>query len=421
MTIRKHAVIIGGSMGGLFAAQLLVRLGWTVGVYERMTSELAGRGAGIVTHPELFDVLRACGIDSRNAEIGVSVAGRRVFDDAGKIVGERSHPQILTSWGKLYAILKATLPPLIYNYGFNLKTVSQEENVVTAHFEDGTSVSGDLLVGADGIFSTVRAQLLPNVTPNYVGYIAWRGLVDEKDLSFETRDALCNHFSFSLPSGEQMLGYPVAGEDESTEPGHRRFNFVWYRPAAKENVLKDLLTDSDGIEHALSIPPHKIRPALIAEMRRSAQRLLAPQFAEVVAKTAQPFIQAIQDLETPTMALKGRIALIGDAAFVARPHVGMGVTKAAGDALALVEALSSVSDIPTALEQFENTRLAFGSAVIRRARQLGAYMQAQILTDEERSMAERHRQPEAIMRETATSAGIANCDNKEGAMSWAAS
>ncbi len=107
------------------------------------------------------------------------------------------------------------------------------------------------------------------------------------------------------------------------------------------------------------------------------------------------------------MVLEGRIALIGDAAFVARPHVGMGVTKAAADAFALVEALENHNDLQSALEDFELRRLRFGEAVIRRARHLGAYMQAQILTDEEREMAERHRQPEAIMMETAVSTGIA--------------
>jgi 2-polyprenyl-6-methoxyphenol hydroxylase-like FAD-dependent oxidoreductase len=142
-------------------------------------------------------------------------------------------------------------------------------------------------------------------------------------------------------------------------------------------------------------------------MRRAARDLLSPQFAEVVSKTQQPFIQAIQDLETPSMAIEDRIALIGDAAFVARPHVGMGVTKAAGDALALAEALDAASDIPTALADFERSRLPYGAAVIRRARQLGAYMQAQLLTEEEKQMAETHRHPQAIMIETATSAWIA--------------
>ncbi|MCQ1856075.1 FAD binding domain-containing protein [Neorhizobium galegae] len=176
---------------------------------------------------------------------------------------------------------------------------------------------------------------------------------------------------------------------------------------AEEGGRQERRTDVDGVTHALSIPPNRIRPAVIDDMRSAAQDLLSPQFAEVVAKTAQPFIQAIQDLETPRMSIGGRIALLGDAAFVARPHVGMGVTKAAADAFALAEAVEAQPDVASALGEFERQRLAYGQAVIRRARHLGAYMQAQILTDEERAMAERHRHPDAIMSETAVSTGIA--------------
>ena len=86
----------------------------------------------------------------------------------------------------------------------------------------------------------------------------------------------------------------------------------------------------------------------------------------------------------------------------------MGVTKAAVDAAALSSALqANPNDVPTALATFERERLPHGAAVIRRARHLGAYMQAQLLTDEERALAERHRSPQAVMEETAVSTGLA--------------
>ncbi len=389
-------------MGGLFVALLLRRAGWRADVYERMGSELSSRGAGIVTHAELFDVLHEAGINTEAARVGVRVEGRRVFDHAGAIVGTRHLEQVLTSWGHLYGLLRAALPSAHYHHGRNLARITEDAHGVTAHFADGGSQTGDLLVGCDGIFSTVRAQLAPTVMPAYVGYLAWRGLVDEADLTPETREAVCDHFAFSLPPGEQMLGYPVAGAHEALERGQRRYNFVWYRPAPADGVLKDMLTDIDGVSHALSIPPHKIRPEVLAHMRADARALLAPQFAEVVERTQQPFIQAIQDLEAPNMRLSPRTVILGDAAFVARPHVGMGVTKAAGDAAALVAAITRPgADLSEALDAFARDRGQFGAAVVTRARQLGAYMQAQLLTDEERAMAERHRHPEAIMAETA--------------------
>lgn len=406
----RRAVVIGGSMGGLFTALLLRRAGWRADVFERVGGELAGRGVGIVTHEELFEVLGRAGIDADPAALGVSVPGRRVLDRDGGVAGEVRLDQVLTSWGRLYALLRAALPDAHHHHGKALERVEEGVAGVVAHFADGTRAEGDVLVGADGLFSTVRRQFLPEVRPNYVGYVAWRGLVDEAELSAETRRTLCDWFAFSLPSGEQMLGYPVAGADEAVAPGRRRFNFVWYRPAAAGGELRELLTDTEGVAHELSIPPDRIRTAVMERMRADAERLLAPQFAEVVRRTKQPFIQAILDLETPRMALgeARRVAILGDAAFVARPHVGMGVTKAAADAAALVRALEgNPDDVPRALDAFERTRRPYGAAVIRRARELGAYMQAQLLTEAEREMAERHRSPEAVMAETAVATGIA--------------
>ena len=406
--VPPKVLVIGGSMAGLFAALLLRREGWDVDVYERIGAELAGRGAGIVTHSELFDVLARAGIDTAAAAVGVVVPGRRVRDRSGRIAGELALRQVLTSWGHLYGLLKAALPAQHYHHGKNLEGVTEFGDRVVARFSDGTEASGDLLVGADGIFSSVRAQLATEVQPKYAGYVAWRGLVDERDLSARTRAELCDWFAFSLPPGEQMLGYPVAGTNEEMDVGERRFNFVWYRPADADHGLADLLTDIDGVRQPLSIPPTRIRSDVITAMRRDAERLLAPQFAEVVHLTSQPFIQAILDLETPRMALGSRTVILGDAAFVARPHVGMGVTKAAADAAALVDALRGhPADLPMALAKFEAARLPFGAAVVRRARHLGAYMQAQIATAEERAMAEQHRSPEAVMAETAVANGIA--------------
>lgn len=404
---KPRAIIAGGSMGGLFAALLLRRIGWDVDVYERIGAELAGRGAGIVTHAELFDVLAIAGIDVEAASVGVSVPGRRVFDRNGHVSGELNFPQVLTSWGRLFGLLKSALPAECYHHGKNLIATSEQGDRVVVTFADGEQRSCDLLIGADGLFSTVRAQYTPQVGPEYAGYIAWRGLVNEADLSSRTREELCDWFAFSLPPGEQMLGYPVAGPNEEMDVGKRRFNFVWYRPAAADHELPDILTDVDGVRHELSIPPHRIRPEIIASMRSDADRLLAPQFAEVVRATSQPFIQSILDLETRSMVLGQRTVILGDAAFVARPHVGMGVTKAAEDAAALSDALRDhPGDLRRALQIFDSARTKFGAAVVRRARQLGSYMQAQISTPEQRLLAERHRTPEAVMAETATSKGI---------------
>jgi 2-polyprenyl-6-methoxyphenol hydroxylase-like FAD-dependent oxidoreductase len=393
---KRSVAIIGGSLGGLFAANLLHRAGWDVAVYEKVGEELGERGAGVVTHPELFAILAAIGIEDER--IGVEVQSRITLSAEGAVVGEHAHPQVLTAWGRLYALLRQALPDACYHQGRQLVAVTQGGPCVTAHFADGSEAQADLLVAADGIRSTVRQLLAPSVQPRYAGYVAWRGLVEEDALSPDTHRRLFGHFGFCLPPREQMLGYPVAGPKNAMEAGRRRYNFVWYRPADDAEVAR-LSTDDAGQVHEKGIPPPLISAAVLREMREVAQRSLAPQFAEVVACTRQPFFQPIYDLESPNLAF-GRVALLGDSAFVARPHCGMGVTKAAGDALSLAGWLARLP-VEEALQAYSRERVAYGERIVAHARHLGAYMQAQLLTEHEVRMAERYRTPDAVMRETA--------------------
>ena len=394
----KRALVIGGSMSGLLAGLALARRGWDVAVYERVADPLAGRGAGIVAQPELKAALRALSLDADH-DLGVEVPTRVMYAQDGGVTHRIDWSQTMTSWDRVFHLLKAALPQALYHRGRELRRIAQDAQGVTAHFADGSVAEGDLLVGADGIRSTVRQQYLPALAPLYAGYTAWRGLVAEAAFPPPLHAQLFDEFSFCLPPNEQMLGYPVAGPDNDLRAGHRRYNFVWYRPASEERELPRLLTDESGRTHALSIPPPLIAREVVAQMRAEAEDVLAPQFNEMLALCALPFLQPIYDLEVPHMAF-GRVAVLGDAAFVARPHVGAGVAKAAEDALALADALEA-GDVESSLKQFEAARLSVGNKIIERARRLGAYVQADLKTQAERAYAALHRKPEAVLSETA--------------------
>jgi 2-polyprenyl-6-methoxyphenol hydroxylase-like FAD-dependent oxidoreductase len=384
-------------MSGLFAGLMLRRAGWEVDVYERVESELSGRGAGIVAQPELIARLRRLGIDP--ADLGVQITTRKILDASGRLLGELACPQVLTAWERAYRVLRDVFPAERYHRGRGVKSFVQSSRSVVAQLSDGSNVEADLLVGADGLRSTIRQQCLPDLSPLYAGYVAWRALLAEDAIPPATHRELFEYMTFCLPPGEQFLGYPVAGPDNDLRRGHRRYNVVWYRPADESTELQWLLTDETGVTHSISIPPPLIRGEAVAAMRAAADRLLAPQFREIVRLIDEPILQPIYDLETPAMAF-GRVAIIGDAAFVARPHVAAGVAKAADDAAALAEALEASADVATALRDFEGERLAVGRRIIQRARHLGAYLQAQ-RTAEERAHSERHSIPAAVMAETA--------------------
>ena len=393
----NRAIVIGGSIGGLFAGLYLKRIGWDVTIHERVGEELGARGAGIVTHDELHDALV---VATGNSEpIGVHVSGRLVLAQDGSVVCESTRPQVLASWDQVWQRLRACSEES-YRHGSTLVSFERRNKIVAARFSDGTVEEADLLVAADGIQSTVRKQIFPDVQPRYVGYIAWRGLVDEAELSRGTREQLFDRFGFCLPPREQMLGYPVDGPKVEGQPT-RRYNYVWYRPADPDRELPRLLRGADGHQYVSAIPPDKLHPTVVTEMRDAAVQLLAPAFAETVCKTRKPLLQPIVDLEIPAMT-SGRVAFLGDAAFVARPHVGAGVTKAAGDARMLAEMLSTHASVDDAVIAYNVERMAFGQRIVRRARHLGAYMQAQLSSDEERMRAEQHRSPQAVMAETAT-------------------
>jgi 2-polyprenyl-6-methoxyphenol hydroxylase-like FAD-dependent oxidoreductase len=367
---RQHAIIVGGSMAGLYAALSLRRIGWTVQVCERIGDELEGRGAGIATHPEMTQLLHAAGIDRDVSRIGAFVPSRRLYDGHGRVVEEIAAPQTFTTWSFLRGVMRRALPDPCYAGNRNVVRILEHDDGLVAECEDGTLLPADIVIAADGIHSTTRRQFLPDAQPRYSGYIAWRGLVEASELAPAARDALTGCFAFGLPTGEQMVAYPVAGEPGS--PVH--VNFVWYRPAPEGPALDDILTDIEGRRSGLAIAPDRIRPAVRDAMRAAASERLGPLFADMVERTRVPLIQPIVDFEAPRLALgrSRRIIAVGDAAFVARPHVGMGVMKAMLDVESLARALESTGTLDAAIDRFELERLAAGRLVVDYARWLGS-------------------------------------------------
>ncbi len=276
---------------------------------------------------------------------------------------------MMTSWTSLYAAMRRDFPAEHYHQGAELIDFEHSEARVEARFADGRRMWGDLLVAADGGGSFVRRRLMPEVHPDYAGYVAWRGLVEEPELPEDAAALLRDRFSFFEYPNSHMLAYLVPGEHEAVAPGKRRFNWVWYRNAGADR-LAELLTDTAGRRRPSSIPPGRLSLAAAADLREAAERHLPPSYRMLVAATRDPFLQTIQDLSVRHMAI-GRIALLGDAAFIPRPHTAASTATAAGNALALADALEHRADIPAALQAWEPDQIQLGLRLRRQGRLLG--------------------------------------------------
>jgi 2,6-dihydroxypyridine 3-monooxygenase len=361
------ATIVGGSIGGLTAALLLSELGYEVEVYERSPSDLEGRGAGIVLHRVSGRYLSerlGLGLD----EFSEKAPWFRFLEPDGTISFQVPCRYRFTAWNSLYRPLRAALGEGQYHLGEEVVGLHPQVDGAVVELAGGGLISAPLVVAADGIASTIRGQLLPQAVPVFAGYLGWRGVVKESELEAARFERLYQAITYFTPPHSHILSYPIPAQ------GERLLNYVWYRNLIEP--LDQVMTDRQGELRRLSVPPGMVRPEMVEELRTEAARALPPDLAAMVIATEQPFIQAVVDVEVERMVM-GRVALVGDAAFVARPHTAAGTAKAAADAWELAGALATTADVDTALGVYEPAALTRGQRLVERARRLGTMAQVE--------------------------------------------
>ena len=368
--MKPSATIIGGSMAGLFAATALLKKGWDISVHEKVPVPLSGRGAGIATYDELADLVFKA--TNNNNVLGTTAKSRVSLDINGKIINCYDYPQVYTSWQYLFSILREQISNDDYFMGDDCIKIEQNEDKAIAFFENGKKKETDLIIVANGIKSELRTYVDNKAYPEYAGYVGWRGVVNEEEISKNSLETLSKYFIVVLPYNQQIASYPIAGEGKNPfKIGERRINWIWYKPVPQKK-LKEILLGKSGQQFGDGIPPNEIREEIVNDLFKEAEEKLPPQLVELVKITKQPLIQPIFDLQSMKMK-NGRVVTIGDAAFTARPHVGMGVTKAAIDAFTLSEYLEDSSNLDD-LDKWEHTRLKESQFIVNRSRKLGQYL-----------------------------------------------
>jgi 2,6-dihydroxypyridine 3-monooxygenase len=364
-----RVLVAGGSIGGLTAAVLLGDLGCEVDVFERSGAALEDRGAGIVVLPvtERYFTERG-GEDDR---VSLELTYWTYVDRQGEVLSADPDHFRFSGWSTIYRALLDEFGPERYHLGHEMTGFDIHPDSVTLHIAGRPSIQGDLLVCADGLLSTARSILLPEVVPEYAGYVAWRGTTPEGELSARARADLADSMIYQVLDPGHILVYAIPDhEGRSTSP-HRVINFVWYRNYPTGGPFEDLMLGRDGVQRAGTMPPGIIREEHLAEMRATAAASLAPTLLEVVKGCQEPLIQAVFDLDSPRMAFD-RVCLIGDAAIGLRPHVAAGQAKACADGWALRDALAAADgDVTAALALWEPGQLALGHRALARTREMG--------------------------------------------------
>lgn len=193
---KLRVIVVGGSLGGLCAALAMRYIGCDVEVFEKSPQEMTDRGAGLVMQPELIHFLEDYGIASREEVSVPSPFGS--FRTRRNSAWATIELPVNDLVGAVYRRLKAAFPYERYHHDCKLVHFERTPEQVQVCLANGREEVCDLLVCADGANSTCRHLLLPDVVPHYAGYVAWRGVINETQISPEVAEILADKFTFLI-------------------------------------------------------------------------------------------------------------------------------------------------------------------------------------------------------------------------------
>jgi salicylate hydroxylase len=333
---RKIAVI-GGGIGGLAAALGLHRAGFRVDVYEQ-APQLTEVGGGINMGPNAARILYRLGLGESLdcAAVRPISAHVRRWDDGRTLQKAPLNPLCDELYGAphltvhradLQAIIAAGLPKQRIHLGHRLTTLIDHGDAVEARFANGAVIEADILVGADGIHSTVRELLFGAEDPQFAGCVAYRGLVPAERIA-----------ELGLERGNQSWLGPGGHLVHYFVSGGRLLNFVGWTEHDTWN--REDWTDRATIERALA-----------------AFEGWHPQVRRIISAADTCFIWALFDRDPLPRWSAGRVTLLGDACHPMYPFMAQGAAQAIEDGATLATLLKSGGDPPALLKRYEELRL----------------------------------------------------------------
>jgi 2-polyprenyl-6-methoxyphenol hydroxylase-like FAD-dependent oxidoreductase len=272
-------------------------------------------------------------------------------------------------WSDPYRALRRRVPEGSYHDGATVVDARMlDPATVVVRFADGSEQRFDLVIFADGYRSLGRRLLFPDVELEYCGYVAWRGLLDERHLvDSAPLESASGRVIFRGSPGHLVAGF-VPGPSGSTNQGTRTVNWVAYAAVRSDDLLRFLI-DRNGHQHTHSLPPGLMRPEEERRLKAWIQERLPPYYAEILTASQDTFAQPIYRVEPPAYH-RGRICLIGDAGALAPPVTGSGVFRGTTNAIELATALQAGDDLDAALAAWDEAQTATGRRFAMWGRQL---------------------------------------------------
>jgi salicylate hydroxylase len=350
--------IVGAGIGGLTAARALRQRGFAAEIYERAT-ELGEFGAGLQLGPNAIKVLRALGLESETRQIAFEPSRKTIvnWDDGGLrsrevtkgiYDGKYGAPYMTAYRPDLHRMLVETLPAGSIHLGKICTGVKASGETGTAFFADGTVVEADILVGADGIRSTIRRELFGAEEPRFTNMSAWRCIIgiDNVPKAVGPNDSVDlqkgDYFAWYGPTG-QVICYPIGD-------GTRLNIFVGRHSA-------------DWVEESWTIPSS---PAELLEAFKGWD----PAMLRMFEKVEHCYKWGIFDREPHTEWTAGRIVLLGDAAHPTMPTLAQGANMAIEDGYVLARCIDQgLGDLKGALRNFVRERQPRTSRITLQSRE----------------------------------------------------
>lgn len=369
MKEKISCIVVGGSIAGCVTAILLSRLGMKVTILERSSGELKGRGAGITLPIPLVNKcieLNLFDDDIPHLPLDTRIFFRKSFHThQAEKIWEQPLNAFTLNWMDVYRNLRNRLH--LVDFRSSVEVINIQKKSDDRYYLETASrmyFDADIVIAADGVESTIRKQLLPENIETYVGYIAWRGVLENTTLQLDKQIPY-----YVFPSGH-LLFYRIAA-DGYEHTGETLLNWVMYEVTPMD-ILSSRLTDYKNIHHTRSIPPKALHEEQRQYLHNFAHQQLPPMIAEIICDTPHPFIQAVFDAQIQPYE-DNQILFMGDAATTLRPHSGSGVMKALSHSIDLYEFIIKNRDttLYDLLSQWKNIQQKNNAEEIEKAKIMG--------------------------------------------------